>query len=53
MHFNVTDAILSPYGHQLVSATHVAIFRVISFRTRSNNNVSGSLHNIKNHIMSA
>jgi len=36
MHFKVTDAILSPYGHQLVSAIHVAVFRVISLRTRSN-----------------
>ena len=36
MHFNVTDAIFLPYGHQLVAATHVTIFRLISLRTRSN-----------------
>jgi len=52
MHFNVTDAIFLPYGHQLVAATHVAIFRVISLRTR-NYNLSGSPYSIKNCVMSA
>jgi len=26
MHFNIPDAFFLPYGYQLVSATHVAIF---------------------------
>jgi len=34
MHFNFIDVILLYYGHQHVSAIHVAIFRVISWRTR-------------------
>jgi len=33
MHFNYIDILLMYYGHQHVSATHVAIFRVISLRT--------------------
>jgi len=35
MHCNFTDVLLLYYGHQHVSATHVAIFRVISLRTRT------------------
>jgi len=34
MHFNGTDVLLLYYGHQHVSASHVAIFKVISLRTR-------------------
>jgi hypothetical protein len=34
MHFNYIDIILMYYGHQHVSATHVAIVTVISLRTR-------------------
>ena len=33
-HFNFIDVLLSYYGHQHVSASHVAIFRAISLRTR-------------------
>jgi len=34
MHFNYIDILLMYYGCQHVLATHVAIFRVISLRTR-------------------
>jgi hypothetical protein len=33
-HFNFNDVLLLYYGHQHVLAIHVAIFRVISWRTR-------------------
>jgi len=34
MHFNFIEVLLLYCGHQHVSATHVAISRVISLRTR-------------------
>jgi len=34
MHFNFIDVLLLYYGHHYVSAIQVAIFRVISLRTR-------------------
>jgi len=34
MHFNLTDALLLYYDHEQVSATQVAIFKMISLSTR-------------------
>jgi hypothetical protein len=49
MHFNFIGVILLYYGCQHVSAIHVTIFMVVSWRTRIqfNSNVSESLHSIK------
>jgi len=35
MHLNFTDVLLLYCGHQHASATQVAIFRVVSLRTRT------------------
>jgi hypothetical protein len=54
MHFNFI--ILLYNAHQHISATHVAMFRVISFKNKTTILIKmclKSLHSIKNHVTSA
>jgi len=47
MHFGFRDVILSQICHQHVSATHVAIFRVVRTRIKHYYNLSKTLHSLK------
>jgi hypothetical protein len=54
MHFDFI--ILLYYAHQHISATHEAIFRVISFKNKTTISIKmclKSLNSVKNHVTSA